>query len=78
MEHGLELISPRLEILEIEVFNIIYNPGNIENVFFQYIFHTWTTDLINSGLKLLLYGTRLRTIYSPPGNIGNRSLQHSL
>ena len=31
MEHGLELISPRLEILEIEVFNIIYNPGNIGN-----------------------------------------------
>ena len=29
MEHDLELISPRLEILEIEVFNIIYNPGNI-------------------------------------------------
>ena len=29
MEHDLELISPRLKILEIEVFNIIYNPGNI-------------------------------------------------
>ena len=31
MKHGLELISPRLEILEIEVFNLIYNPGNIGN-----------------------------------------------
>ena len=29
MDHGLELIIPRLEILEIEVCNIIYNPGNI-------------------------------------------------
>ena len=29
MEHGLELIIARLEILEIEVCNIIYNPGNI-------------------------------------------------
>ena len=29
MDHGLELISPTLEILEIEVFNILQNPGNI-------------------------------------------------
>ena len=29
MDHDLELIIPILEILEIEVFNIIYNPGNI-------------------------------------------------
>ena len=29
MDHGLELIIPRLEILEIEVCNILYNPGNI-------------------------------------------------
>ena len=29
MEHDLELIIPRLEILEIEVCNILYNPGNI-------------------------------------------------
>ena len=29
MDHGLELISPLLEILEIEVCNILYNPGNI-------------------------------------------------
>ena len=29
MDHGLELISPILEILEIEVSNILYNPGNI-------------------------------------------------
>ena len=29
MEHDLELIIARLEILEIGVCNIIYNPGNI-------------------------------------------------
>ena len=29
MDHNLELIIPRLEILEIEVCNILYNPGNI-------------------------------------------------
>ena len=33
----------------------------------------WT----DSGLKLLLYGTRLRINYCSPGNIGNWSLQHS-
>ena len=35
MEHDLELFSPILEILDIGVCNIIYNPGNIEkNGFF--------------------------------------------
>ena len=29
MEHGVELIIARLEILEIEVCNILQNPGNI-------------------------------------------------
>ena len=29
MDHGLELIIARLEILEIEVCNILQNPGNI-------------------------------------------------
>ena len=29
MDHELELISAILERLEIEVFNILYNPGNI-------------------------------------------------
>ena len=32
MDHGLELISPGLEILEIEVSNILYDPGNIGNL----------------------------------------------
>ena len=29
MDHGLKLLIPCLEILEIEVCNILYNPGNI-------------------------------------------------
>ena len=35
MDHGLELISPILEILEIDVSNILYNPGNIGNLSFS-------------------------------------------
>ena len=35
MDHDLELISPILEILEIEVSNILYNPGNIGNWIFS-------------------------------------------
>ena len=34
MEHGLELIIARLEILETEVCNILQNPGNIGKRFF--------------------------------------------
>ena len=35
MDHGLGLIIPILDILEIEVCNIIYNPGNIGNLSFS-------------------------------------------
>ena len=35
MEHDLELIIARLEILEIEVCNILQNPGNIGNLSFS-------------------------------------------
>ena len=34
MDQGLELISPTLEILEIEVSNILHNPGNIRKLAF--------------------------------------------
>ena len=61
MEHGLELISPRLEILEIEVFNIIYNPGNIGNLIFL-IF--WSPGNIGNWIFLIFWS---------PGNIGNWS-----
>ena len=32
MDHGLELSSPGLEILEIEISIILHNPGNIGNL----------------------------------------------
>ena len=36
MEHGLELVIARLEILEIGVCNILQNPGNIgKRIFFD-------------------------------------------
>ena len=35
MEHDLELIIARLEILEIEVFNISYKPRDIGNLSFS-------------------------------------------
>ena len=35
MEHDLELCIPRLEILEIEVSNILQNPGNIGKLIFS-------------------------------------------
>ena len=59
MEHGLELIIARLEILEIEVCNIIYNPGNIGNHSFS-IF--WTPGNI---------GNLFFPFSGYPGNIGN-------
>ena len=59
MEHGLELIIPRLEILEIEVCNIIYNPGNIGNWIFL-IF--WSPGNIGNWIFLIFWS---------PGNIGN-------
>ena len=59
MEHGLELIIARLEILEIGVCNIIHNPGNIGNHSFS-IF--WTPGNI---------GNLFFPFSGYPGNIGN-------
>ena len=72
MEHDLELFSPILEILEIGVCNILYNPENIgngykqlphilgilENVFFNFLisWKYWKYDFSN---------------FSHPGNIGS-------
>ena len=36
MDHDLELVSPILEILEIEVSNIPCNPGNVGNPLFLF------------------------------------------
>ena len=59
MEHDLELIIARLEILEIEVCNIIYNPGNIGK----------RTFLIQSYPGNI--GNLIFPIFPYPGNIGN-------
>ena len=59
MEHGLELFIPRLEILEIEVFNIIYNPGNIGNWIFLIFSYPGNT------------GKWIFSTFSYPGNIEN-------
>ena len=59
MEHELELIIARLEILEIGVCNIIHNPGNIGNHSFS-IF--WTPGNI---------GNLFFPFSGYPGNIGN-------
>ena len=67
MEHDLELFSPILEILEIGVCNIIYNPGNIgkriflishileilENGFFNFLI-SWKYWIVRSILSPIL------------------------
>ena len=59
MEHGLELIIARLEILEIQVCNILHNPGNIGKRMF----------LIQSYPGNI--GNLIFPIFPYPGNIGN-------
>ena len=60
MDHGLELIFPILEILEIEVFNILQNPGNIGNLSFS-------TSSYPGNIGNLSFSTSS----SYPGNIGS-------
>ena len=52
-------------------------PGGDSSAGFYIKIYIFNWSLIDSGLKLLLYGTRFRIIQSCPGNIGNWSLQHS-
>ncbi len=61
MEHGLELTIARLDILEIEVCNIIYNPGNIGKRIF--LTQSCPGNIGNLIFPNLPY----------PGNIGNMS-----
>ena len=72
MEHELELIIARLEILEIEVFNIIYKPRDIGNLSFP------TSSYPGNIGKLIFQLSHIleildRTIHtqSYPGNIGS-------
>ena len=59
MEHRLEFIIPRLEILEIEVCNILRNPGNIEHLSFS-------TSSYPGNIGKWIFST-----FSYPGNSGN-------
>ena len=59
MDHELELIIARLEIFEIEVSNILQNPGNIGKRIF----------LIQSYPGNI--GNLIFPIFPYPGNIGN-------
>ena len=59
MEHDLELIIARLEILEIEVCNILQNPGNIGNLSFS-------TSSYPGNIGKLIF-----SIFPYPGNTGN-------
>ena len=59
MEHGLESIIARLEILEIGVCNIIYNPGNIGK-------HTFSMLWYPGNIGNLFF-----QFSGYPGNIGN-------
>ena len=59
MDHDLELFIPILEILEIEVCNILYNPGNIGKRTFSMFSYPG-----NIGKLIFLF-------FPYPGNIGN-------
>ena len=59
MDYDLELIIPILEILEIEVFNIIYKPRDIGNLSFS-------TSSYPGNIGNLIF-----PISSYPGNTGN-------
>ena len=59
MEHDLELIIARLEILEIEVCNIIHNPGNIGKRIFSDV--SYPGNIGNLSFPIFYY----------PGNIGS-------
>ena len=72
MEHGLELIIARLEILEIEVCNIIYNPGNIGKRIFQL---SPILEIVDRTIHISVPSWKywiVRSIYqSYPGNSGS-------
>ena len=60
MEHGLELVIARLELLEIEVCNILHNPGNIGK-------RTFLIQSYPGNIGKRIFFSN----FSYPGNIGN-------
>ena len=72
MEHGLELFTPILEILEIEVFNILYKPGNIGNLSFSTSSYPGNSGSYDPYSVLSWKYWIVRSIYQPyPGNSGS-------
>ena len=59
MDHALELFIPILKILEIEVFNILYNPGHIGKLTFSIFSYPGNI------------GNLIFPFFPYPGNIGN-------
>ena len=74
MEHDGELIIPILEILEIEVCNILYNPGNIGNGCFSFLisWKYWKTYFFNFLISWKYW--IVRSILSPILEILDRTI----
>ena len=78
MDHGSELISPLLEILEIEVSNILYNPGNIGKLYFLFFlsWKYWKSQFSNFILSWKYWKSQFSNL-SYPGNIGKLTVHVS-
>ena len=68
MDHGLEFIIPILEILEVEVSSILYNPGNIGKLTFSIFSYPGNIGnllfLFSHVLKIWAAGGRLQGLGS--------------
>ena len=76
MEHDLELFSPILEILEIGVCNIIYNPGNIGKHFFS-LSPTSILEIVDRTVHISILSWKywsVRSIISPILEILDRTI----
>ena len=72
MDHDLELFIPILEILEIEVCNILYNPGNIGKRIFSIQSYPGNSGSYDPYSVLAWKYWIVRSIYqSYPGNSGS-------
>ena len=73
MNQGLELFIPILEILEIEVSNILYNPGHIGKWIFS--IQSYPGNIGKQILSTSSYpgyiGKHIFSNFSYPGNIGS-------
>ena len=71
MDHDFELIIPILEILEIEVSNILYNPGNIGKLTFSIFSYPG-----NIGNQLFLFSHVLEMRAAGGRLIGRDNIQY--